>query len=311
MTTTRKPFILIEDVYKDYPNPNGGTKRVLNDIDLKVSSGEFVTVVGPTGCGKSTLLRLILGQEKPTSGRVTIDGKEVKGPDRDKGIVYQRYSLFPHRTVLENISFGLELEGFNLFNRTLAHVPAVGRAFYGRRLKSYEEVAMGYLNRIGLVPADATKYPFQLSGGMRQRVAIAQALIMQPKILLMDEPFGALDDTTRQAMQLFLIEKWKETGKTIFFVTHDLEEAIFLGTRIVVISQHYFSDTNSEGAKIVLDKAIPVSHSVDFKYTPEFSALIKQIREDGLDADNKQHIKEFDLSHPDSFRTISPEERRQ
>ncbi|OGM96667.1 MAG: hypothetical protein A3B86_04785 [Candidatus Yanofskybacteria bacterium RIFCSPHIGHO2_02_FULL_38_22b] len=310
MNATKKTLIVVEDVYKEYPNPNGGIKKVLNDVDLRVSQGEFVTVVGPTGCGKSTLLRLILGQEKPTSGRVLIDDKEVEGPDRDKGIVYQKYSLFPHRTVLDNITFGLELEGFNLFNRTVANIPFIGRTLYGSRLRGYEEKAMQYLERIGLTQADATKYPFQLSGGMRQRVAIAQALIMGPKILLMDEPFGALDDTTRQNMQLFLIEKQKETGKTIFFVTHDLEEAIFLGTRIIVLSQHYSTDTKSEGSKIVLDKAIPVSHSVDFKYTPEFSALVKQVREDGLEVSNRQHVKDFDLSHPDSFRTVTPEEWR-
>ncbi|MDP3696542.1 MAG: ABC transporter ATP-binding protein [Candidatus Taylorbacteria bacterium] len=304
MTQIRKPLILIDDVYKEYPNPNGGIKQVLNDVDLKVSAGEFITVVGPTGCGKSTLLRLILGQERPTSGRVFIDGKEVDGPNRDKGVVYQRYSLFSHRTVLENITFGLELEGFNLFSRTL------GRFMFQKHLNDYKNIALEYLKRIGLEPNDANKYPHQLSGGMRQRVAIAQAMIMNPKVLLMDEPFGALDDSTRRSMQSFIIEKWKENKQTILFVTHDLEEAIFLGTRIIVLSQHYSADSPSTGAKIVLDKAIPFSQSHDFKHTPEFNALEQQVRRDGLDPSYRQHIRDFDLSHPDSFRTVSQEEWR-
>ena len=145
---------------------------------------------------------------------------------------------------------------------------------------------------------------------MKQRVAIAKAMIMDPKVLLIDEPFGALDHSTRRAMQSFIIEKWKENKQTILFVTHDLEEAIFLGTRIIVLSQHYSADSPVNGAKIVLDKSIPFSQSHDFKLTPEFAALEQQIRRDGLDPNHKQHVKDFDLSHPDSFRTVTPEERR-
>ena len=302
--TKKINLVSIEDVCKDYPDPSGGIKRVLGDVDLRVSGGEFVTVVGPSGCGKSTLLRLILGQEKPTSGQVLIDGKEVEGPDRDKGIVYQKYSLFPHRTVLENIVFGLELEGLNLASRSM------GKLLFKKRLEIYREKALEFMKRVGLDASDANKKPHQLSGGMKQRVAIAKAMIMNPKVLLMDEPFGALDHSTRRAMQSFVIEKWKENQQTIMFVTHDLEEAIFLGTRVIVLSQYYSSDSTVRGAKVVLDKAIPFSQSHDFKLTSEFSALEQQIRHDGLDPSNLQHIKDFDLSHPDSFRTVSTEEWR-
>jgi len=304
MADTRKPLVLLENVYKEYPNSSGKIKRVLNDIDLRVSSGEFVTIVGPTGCGKSTLLHLILGQEKPTSGQVFIDGREVIGPDKNKGIVYQRYTLFPFKSVLENITFGLECISFNLVSWIF------GRFLFRKKLNGYKYLALEYLKIIGLEPTDATKNPHQLSGGMQQRVAIAQAMIMNPKVLLMDEPFGALDDSTRRIMQSFIIEKWKENKQTIFFVTHDLEEALFLGTRIIVLSQYYSADSPITGAKIVLDKAIPFSQNHDAKHTPEFNALEQQIRRDGLDPNYRQHIKNFDLSHPDSFRTVTNEEWR-
>lgn len=310
MTETRLYQISVEDVYKEYPNPTGGIKKVLNDIDLRVSVGEFITVVGPTGCGKSTLFRLILGQEKPTQGKVFIDGRPVESPDRNKGVVYQRYSLFPHRTVLENITFGLEFEGFHLLSRLVSDLLVIKR-FYRKRLSEYREKALEYLRRIGLDPNDADKRPDQLSGGMQQRVAIAQAMIMHPKVLLMDEPFGALDDATRRTMQSLIIEKWRENKQTILFVTHDLEEALFLGTRIIVLSQYYSADSPGAGAKIVLDKAIPFSQSHDFKLTSEFAALEQQVRRDGLDPNYRQHVKDFDLSHPDSFRTVTAEEWKQ
>lgn len=307
MTETKTCQIIVEDVYQEYPNPTGGIKKVLNDIDLRVSAGEFITIVGPTGCGKSTLFRLILGQEKPTQGRVLIDGMPVEHPDRNKGVVYQRYSLFPHRTVLGNITFGLEFEGSNLLGGLVSDFPMI-KHFYRKRMDEYRKEALEYLRRIGLDPNDANKRPDQLSGGMQQRVAIAQAMIMKPKVLLMDEPFGALDDATRRVMQSLIIEKWKENKQTILFVTHDLEEALFLGTRIIVLSQYYSADSPSTGAKIVLDKAIPFSQSHDFKLTPEFAALEQQVRRDGLDPNYRQHVKDFDLSHPDSFRTVAVEE---
>ncbi len=300
------PYLIhLEDIYQKYPTLSGRLKTVLNDIDLRVRPGEFVTIVGPTGCGKSTLLRIILGSEQAASAdKALVDGKQIVHPDRDRGIVFQRYSLFPHLTVLENVMFGLELEQFGLFERYYKPL------HYRKKRKEFKDQALEYLRHVGLAE-DSEKFPYQLSGGMRQRVAIVQALIMRPKVLLMDEPFGALDDSTRQVMQLFILEQWNQIKMTVFFVTHDLEEALFLGTRIIVLSQYYSTDSGqTEGSKIVTDKEIPGGHPkpTNFKYTPEFNRLLEQIRRDGLDPNHKQHISEFDLSHQDAFRTVKDDE---
>lgn len=182
--------------------------------------GEFVTMVGPSGCGKSTVLRLIAGlspHHPPTFGTVRVFGKEVEGPSAERGMVFQAYTSFNNRTVLDNVAFGLECRGMPRHER-------------------YEQ-AREWINRVGLdVDHDQDKYPGELSGGMRQRVAIARTLILSPRILLMDEPFGALDPMTRLHMQDLLIELWKDTEATVFFVTHSLEEAVFLGDRCYVFS---------------------------------------------------------------------------
>jgi NitT/TauT family transport system ATP-binding protein len=305
MTPVDDYLLRLQNVYKRYPvrREGGGSggessrreKTVLHDINLRVREGELIALVGPSGCGKSTLLRLILGSEGPSAGRVLVDGRQVDGPCRDRGIVYQKYSLFPHLTVLQNIVFGLDLEEFSLTGR-LAHYVR-----YRKRQREHAEEARRYLERMQLAEA-AEKYPHELSGGMRQRVAIAQAAIMKPEILLMDEPFGALDDATRQEMQSFLLELWERDGMTVFFVTHDLEEALFLGTRILVLSQYYTSDEGVEGAKIVTDKKVPGGHPKphDFKYSPEFNELLEQIRRNGLDPNVRQRVDEFDLSHRDA-----------
>jgi NitT/TauT family transport system ATP-binding protein len=298
MSTANDYLIHIENVYQRYPvRTAGGTvKTVLNDIDLRVRGGELIAVVGPSGCGKSTLLRLVLGSERPTSGQVLVGGHPVDGPSRHRGIVFQKYSLFPHLTVLENVVFGLDLEEFSLLSRLLP--------FYGRaRHRELRDRAREFLARVGLADA-AEKYPHELSGGMRQRIAIAQAAIMEPQILLMDEPFGALDDATRQGMQMFLLELWEKSRMTIFFVTHDLEEALFLGTRVLVLSQYYVADEELEGAKIVVDKEVPGDHPKpsDFRYSPEFSELLEAIRNGGLDPESRQHMADFDLSHRDAWR---------
>ncbi len=296
-------LLVIEDVYKRYParksdRASAGEKTVLNDVDLRVRKGEFISVVGPSGCGKSTLLRMVLGSEQPSSGSVLINGKPVGGPGRERGIVFQRYSLFPHLTVRDNIVFGLDLEEFSIPGRLLRY------PHYRRRKREYRERAQMYLDRMQLGEA-GDKFPHELSGGMRQRVAIAQAAIMKPDFLMMDEPFGALDDSTRQEMQIFLLELWEESDMTIFFVTHDLEEALFLGTRILVLSQYYVSDDDIGGAKIVADKEVPGGHPkpLDFKYSPEFNELLEQVRRDGLDPESKQHVDDFDLSHRDAWST--------
>ncbi len=296
-------LLVIEDVYKRYParksdRASAGEKTVLNDVDLRVRKGELISVVGPSGCGKSTLLRMVLGSEQPSSGSVLINGKPVGGPGRERGIVFQRYSLFPHLTVRDNIVFGLDLEEFSIPGRLLRY------PHYRRRKREYRERAQMYLDRMQLGEA-GDKFPHELSGGMRQRVAIAQAAIMKPDFLMMDEPFGALDDSTRQEMQIFLLELWEESDMTIFFVTHDLEEALFLGTRILVLSQYYVSDDDIGGAKIVADKEVPGGHPkpLDFKYSPEFNELLEQVRRDGLDPESKQHVDDFDLSHRDAWST--------
>ncbi len=298
-------LLQLEDVVKRYPRrQGGGTMTVLNDIDLHVRSGEFVTIVGPSGCGKSTLLRLILGSEQPEEGSIQFDGRPIRHPERSRGIVFQRYSLFPHLTVLDNLAFGLDMESFTLPGRIFGPIK------YRSVRKEFRHQAREYLQRIKLAE-HGDKYPHELSGGMQQRVAIAQALIMKPRLLMMDEPFGALDDSTRQDMQLYILEQWQTHKMTVFFVTHDLEEAVFLGSRILVLSQYYQSDrTDVGGAKIVADICTPGPHPhhSDFKYSPEANELIRKIRHDGLEPAHRQHIRDFDLSHRDAYRTVSREE---
>ncbi len=284
------PFLFLEDVTKSY-----GQKLVLADIDLKVRQGEFCTVVGPSGCGKSTLLRLILGQEAPTSGTLSMDGRPIARPSPDRGIVYQRYSLFPHLSVLDNIMLG-----------KLLPLPFWKR-LTGKR--AAREEAMHYLESVQL-GEHARAFPHELSGGMRQRVAIAQALIMKPRILLMDEPFGALDPGTREAMQVLIVQIWERHSITIFFVTHDLEEAVFLGTRLLVISQFYGIGNRDtlqpgHGARIVADYPLHHSKSTHAKETAEFGQFIQQVRHEGFDPANLQHVTRFNLEHPDAFQTLT------
>ncbi len=287
--------IHLEDIEKHY-----GIKRVLDNIDLSVSSGELCSLVGPSGCGKSTLLRLILGQEPPTAGKIFIEGNPVSFPDPNRGIVFQRYSLFPHLTVLDNVLLGKRLT-------------------YGRwwlpwqNHKEWLDEAMSYLERVRLADA-VSKYPHELSGGMQQRVAIAQALIMKPPALLMDEPFGALDPDTREDLQLFLLDLWETEKLTIFFITHDLEEACFVGSRMLVLSQYYSDDRGNHqevnrGGKIVADYQLDqVGNSTEIKQSAKFKDLIASVREEGFDPQVLQHVRDFNLHHPDSFQTLSVEE---
>ncbi len=240
-------LIRLENVGVEYAIPGHAPKKVLEGLDLTISHGEFVAVCGQTGCGKSTMLRLILGAEKPACGKVLVEGRELRRPDRHRGYVPQKYSLFPDRTVLDNITFGPEMEEFGLLRQF--------RPGYYRRRRELRAEALAQLKRMGLQESDGRKYPDQLSGGMQQRVAIAQALIMKPKILLMDEAFSALDPATRTDMQKLVRRVWRETGTTIVFVTHNIAEAIFLGTRVVVLGKH-----DAEGsAKVILDMEVPDS----------------------------------------------------
>jgi NitT/TauT family transport system ATP-binding protein len=187
----------------------------LDDITLDVRSGEFLTLVGPSGCGKSTLLDLLAGLDSPTTGRILLNGTPVNGPGLDRGIVFQQYALFPWRTALSNIEFGLEAKA----------VPKKERA----------ERARTYLDLVGLRGFE-NRYPHELSGGMRQRVAIARSLAFDPDVLLMDEPFAALDAQTRESLQEELLRIWEKTGKTIVFITHGIDEAVYLGQRVAVMT---------------------------------------------------------------------------
>src|SRR5262245_28330005 len=231
-------------------------RQVLRGINLEIERGEFISIVGQTGCGKSTLLRLVLGEQKPTRGRVLVDGRERSQPDRFCGYVPQKYSLFCDKTVIDNITFGPDVAEFGAF--PLFHPSR------RRRMQEFRSEAMEFLRRIGLDQSDARKYPHQLSGGMQQRVAIAQALIMQPPVLLMDEAFSALDPATRRDMQLLIHDLWTQSHTTILFVTHNTREAICLGNRVIAL-----------GGPVVRDLAVPhVGFDSD---TRELDALIREI----------------------------------
>lgn len=290
-------LIKLDGVHQRYPDKQGRMHTVLNDINLRVMPGEFVTMVGPTGCGKSTLLRLILGSEQPAEGRALVNDVEIHEPSRSRGVVFQRYILYENRTVQENVMFGLELEEFRLLEPYYAPLRC------RRKRRAFQERANEYLECVGLL-AHADKYPYQLSGGQRQRAAIAQAMVMQPAVLLMDEPFGALDIGTREEMQVFVLEQWQREQQTIVFVTHDLEEAIFLGSRVIVLSPYYSEDdgTQAYGAKIVKDVQVPGEHPrpTEFKHTKLFNELMADIRHEGLNPHYLQHINNFDLSHKDA-----------
>ena len=272
-----------------------GSKLVLDELSFRIRKGEFCSVVGPSGCGKSTLLRLILGQEKPTRGRIAIDGTPVGNPDPSRGIVYQRYSLFPHLSVLENVVLGRKLcSSFLAWHRIRAEV---------------EHEAVSILARMRL-ESDLHKYPHQLSGGMQQRVAIAQALMMKPKILLMDEPFGALDPGTKKDIHLFVLELWEDIEMNVFFVTHDLNEALFLGTRVFVLSQYYSDDrgdnpTVTRGAKLVCDLQVKKgASSTKVQHSQDFQQMLERIQQEGFAPEHLQHVKDFNLSHPDSMHSL-------
>lgn len=202
----------LESVTFAYPE---STKNVLEDLDLAVEDGEFLCVIGHSGCGKSTLLRLAAGLDAPLRGSVTVDGKQVTGPSVDRAVVFQQYSLFPWLTVRDNVAFG---------------VRKTGRFTKGEAA----ERARFFLEKSGLAQA-ADQFPYQLSGGMRQRTAIARALAMDAPYLLLDEPFGALDTKIRRELQQLLQQLWSESGKTVLFVTHDLEEAMIMASRIVFL----------------------------------------------------------------------------
>ncbi|WP_343581702.1 ABC transporter ATP-binding protein [Acinetobacter sp.] len=223
-------------------------RTVLNQIDLRIHKREFVCVIGPSGCGKSTLSRVVAGLDDYHSGEVLVEGQKIKGPSSERGMVFQGYTLFPWKTVKENVMFGPLMKGIS---QTRA-----------------EEMAREWISIIGLEKYE-NQFPHELSGGMKQRVAIARALVNEPKILLMDEPFGALDPYTRQKMQKHLMDLWQNIDITILFVTHDMDEAILLADRIVALK------ANPGEIKEIIEVNLPRPRTMELMQSPEF----KQLRE--------------------------------
>ena len=264
--TAKPPVVQFIDVTKKY-----GDFTAVKDVSFTIPDypgrGEFVSILGPSGCGKSTLIRMIAGllpQFPQTSGEVLIDGKPVTGPGSDRGMVFQDYTSFDNRTVLENVAFGLECRG----------VPKSERL----------DRARVWINKVGLSNKhDADKYPHQLSGGMRQRVAIARTLILEPRIIMMDEPFGALDPPTRSRMQDNLVKLWREQSPTVFFITHSIEEAVFLGDHILILS-------TSPGTVLEEIRVPPPDRpSIEMQRDPKFLEVVLGIREliDRLESSNR------------------------
>jgi NitT/TauT family transport system ATP-binding protein len=278
-----KKLIHLEDLCVEYEVHRHAPKKVLEHLDLDIFEGQFVAVCGQTGCGKSTMLRMILGAERPKTGRILIDGRELPRPDRNRGYVPQKYSLFPDKTVLDNITFGPEMEEFGLFG-------SLTPRFFRRRAE-LRKTAFEYLRQMGLQESDAGKYPDQLSGGMQQRVAIAQALIMKPKILLMDEAFSALDPATRKDMQSLVRSLWRETGTTILFVTHNIAEAIYLGTRVIVLGK----ESPASSVRVMFDLEIPDSIRTPSGYPrrEEIDRLTKQIEDAAMGGRLELEMAEF------------------
>ena len=244
----------IEGVGRTFPPVHGGTPTLaLQPTTLAVAHNDFITILGPSGCGKSTLLRIVAGLDQPSLGRVLLDGQPVTGPGADRGMVFQSYTLFPWLDVQQNICFGLREKG----------LPAAEQA----------EIAARFIHEVGLAGFES-HFPKQLSGGMQQRVALARALANDPKILLLDEPFGALDNQTRALMQELLLSIWELHKKTVLFVTHDIDEAIFMANRCVVFSARPGRIKN----ELAIDLPYPRHYTV--KTSARFSELKAQVTED-------------------------------
>lgn len=246
--------VVISGVSRIFPGMRGGAPtQALSPVDLTVADGEFVAILGPSGCGKSTLLRIVAGLDRPTTGTVTVAGRNVDAPGADRGMVFQSYTLFPWLTVSENIAFGPREAG----------TPEHERRAIADRLMA----------QVGLA-GFADHYPKQLSGGMQQRAALARALANDPAVLLLDEPFGALDHQTRSLMQELLLGIWEANAKTVLFVTHDIEEAVFMANRVLVMS--------ARPGRFKAEVAIPFDHprSYKLKTSAAFAALEEQLTEE-------------------------------
>lgn len=241
--------VRIDNVKKVFDTRRGEVVA-LNGVSFDIKENEFICVVGPSGCGKSTLLNILAGLDSPTSGEVYVDGNLVEGPGPEIGVVFQQYALFPWLTVEKNIEFGLKLKG-------------LPQSEIKERVEKYLEV-------VGLNEF-AKSYPKELSGGMKQRVAIARAYAVNPEVLLMDEPFGALDAQTRTQLQQELLDTWEKEQKTCFFITHDVEEAIILATKVIIMS------ARPGRIKSIIDVNIPYPRNQETKMTREFIELKNEI----------------------------------
>jgi NitT/TauT family transport system ATP-binding protein len=249
MTTTTSAKISVQEVRKTFPLKNEEFVA-LDGVSLDIADNEFVTVVGPSGCGKSTLMNVLAGLESPTSGRALVDGKDVVGPGPERGVIFQQYALFPWLTVRKNVEFGLKVAGLGAPERRK-------RADYFIRIVGLEQFA------------DAL--PKMLSGGMKQRCAIARAYAVNPSILLMDEPFGALDALTRVTLQEQLLDTWSREKRTVLFITHDVDEAVFLANRVVVMA--------ARPGRIydVIDVDLPYPRTEEARLSPEFAQLRNRV----------------------------------
>lgn len=248
------PRLHIDNVSRTFAAPHGGPPmRALDPVTLEVADNDFITILGPSGCGKSTLLRVVAGLDTPTTGRVVLDGIPVSRPGADRGMVFQSYTLFPWLTVRENVCFGL---------REKRMPAAMQRA-----------LSDAYIAKVGLTGFEA-HFPRQLSGGMQQRTALARALANDPKILLLDEPFGALDHQTRELMQELLLGIWEQDRKTVLFVTHDIDEAIFMANRVVVMT--------ARPGRVKFDMPVDLPHPREYriKTAPEFASLKRRLTEE-------------------------------
>jgi len=248
------PQLLVEKVSRVFPGVRGGeSTRALEPVDLRVADNDFIAILGPSGCGKSTLLRIVAGLDQPTTGKVLLDGAPVTRAGPDRGMVFQSYTLFPWLSVRNNICFGLVERG----------VPAAEQ----------KRISDDWIAKVGLKGFE-NHFPKMLSGGMQQRTALARALANDPKILLLDEPFGALDNQTRALMQELLLAIWEAERKTVLFVTHDIEEAVFMANRVVVMS--------ARPGRIKSEVAVDIPHPRHYtvKTTPAFAALKARLTED-------------------------------
>jgi NitT/TauT family transport system ATP-binding protein len=243
-------YIQARNVNLTFRPPNRGPVRALQNFDIEVEDGEFLSIVGPSGCGKSTFLNILLGLIKPDSGELSIHGRTISGPGTDRAMVFQEFGLLPWRTAQNNIELGLELK----------KVPAEKRHAIAGRL----------IDLVGLAGFEG-HYPHELSGGMKQRVGLARALATDPEVLLMDEPFAALDAQTRDLMQVELLRVWRQARKTVLFVTHQIDEAIYLSDRVMVMSKR------PGRAKKIFDIDLPRPREYEMRMTPEFNELKLEI----------------------------------